>query len=261
MKRFIFSCIFILSVIIEAQAACQWGYINALNLDIKYARGLLDDYAVCRGDCQDLERNLSLSIVMMNESSSCGGHIVTRGNQEMINFVASRFKLIQKQKLGSSWSEGVNKPSVVASVAPAATLKIDRPVFIKPVRTPIVLLSSKQTSMDVPKEAYTASWDDAEPTHNQRNIQRNRVARQARFQQAAKQRQIANQRLIQQRKQALIQQKQWQFARARQQLIKKRLHQERLTKQRVLQRRALVKRLAAQRIQQRKLAWAKRRAQ
>jgi len=294
MKRYIFSFLFIFLSTNAAYASCQWGYINALNIDITHAREQLSTYSTCRGNCKSLEANLNRSITKMSKASSCAAHIFTRGNKDMINFIAGRFRLIQKQKLGNTWTAAATaKPVVVRSdESVSVPLEMDKPAFVEPQRivmpqqtrpvaqaqvavvTPYVdsappVQARKvaqpssavgQTRMRISNEAYSALWDEPKPRAAQRNFQR-AVVRKPQVNHHAKQKQLAQQRLIQHRKQALVQQKKMHLMKVKRRAMQNHLNQQRLKRQQLLKRREVARQLNRQRVQQRRRVMALRRSQ
>ena len=313
MKPIFFSILFIIASAEQAYAACQWGYINALNIDIIQARGYLNEYSTCRGDCKALEDNLNRSIRKMSNASNCGAHIFTRGNKDMINFISGRFRLIQKQKQGSTWTAVATKKTNITTVdrPSGSPIQLDKPAFIQPKRlsvstpvqnviseapasqpmvktvsaaqtnrmvrdeampqsnqppepvaytTPFTEGGQQQTTMAVSQEAYRALWEEeAKPQTPPPSLQR-AVAKKPRVNHAARQQQLVRQRLIQQRKQAIIHQKKMHLLKVKQHTMQNHLRQQRLIRQQLLKKRELARALNRKRILQRKAVLAQRRA-
>lgn len=269
MKRIIFSLVFIFSAVNVAQASCQWGYVNALFIDITHARELLSTYSTCRGNCQSLENNLNKSIAKMGNAASCEAHIYTRTNKDLINFIAGRFRLIQKQKQGSTWTAAATGQPIVDKIDKPVSvpLKMEKPVFIEPQRVAISqsrptpqVQAQAQTRMKVSLEAYNALWGEARPRAPQRNFQR-AVIRKPRINHQAKYKQLVQQRLIQHRKQALDQQKKMHLMKVKRRAMQNHLNQQRLKRQQLLKRREVARQLNRVRVQQRRRAMALRRSQ
>ncbi|MGB1311123.1 MAG: hypothetical protein ACPG47_07910 [Leucothrix sp.] len=279
MKRSIFLFVFIFSIVNQAQASCLWTGTNALTTEVMQAQALLKEYAKCRVSCQAMANKLKQSVTKMRNAPSCSAHIYTRSNKALIDFIAGRFKLIQKQKQGWMASAATAKP-VETLDKPNQPLVMSKPAFIPPepvaapaqparptaaapfVEAPQRVVSqpqpvAKQTKMKISREAYSALWD--EPTPPQQKPRRPIVKKPA-LNHLARQKQLAKYRLIQQRKQALIQQQKLQLVRAKKRAMQQHLHQERIKRQRLLERRALARQLHRKRIQQRKAAMAKRNA-
>jgi len=281
MKFFAFSVFFIFITVNGAHASCQWGYVNELNKDIKHASALLSDYSTCRGNCKALETGLNNSIRKMSNASACGGHILTRANGDMINFISSRFRLIQKQKTGSTWTKSATaKPAIeITNQGSNPSIVLDRPAFVEPQKPQIQTSeavaktfvypsqqpvqvappasAAKQTRMRISPAAYAALWDNARPARPQRRVQR-AVFRQPQPNNHAKQKQLAQQRLIQHRKQAQIQQKKQHQVLARKRLMQNHLNRQRQNRQQLLKKRAVMAQLNRQRHHQRKVAMAQR---
>ena len=266
MNRLIFLTVLFFTSSNTALAACLWGYTNALTTEITSAQTLLTDYSTCRGDCRTLEADLKRNVTRMAGASSCSTDIYSRSNKELIDFIAGRFKLIQKQK--QSWSVAAAAKSVKAPTQPV--LLMEKVAFVPPEPVkPMTEIKSMQASKavkpapqpkQVVKQTMTVSQKSWQaPRANRKMPQRISIRKPVVNHQASRQRQLAQQRLIQQRKQAIIKQKQLQLLRAKKIAMQNHLKQQRLKQQRLLKRRELVRQLNRKRIQQRKAAWAKRR--
>lgn len=290
MNRLIFSLFFPVLIINSAYANCQWSYVNELNKDIKYASGLLSDYSTCRDNCKSLEGSLNGSIAKMSQASSCGRHILTTANGDMINFISSRFRLIQKQKAGSTWTKSATAKPVIAAPASASvdegvspSLEMDRPAFVKPqvfkyteaqsdatpiVQPPVVQAKrvaapaavARQTRMRISKEAYAELWPEnvARRPAPRRNVQR-AVYKQPQANQQAKQKQLAQQRLIQQRKQTQIQQAKQQLVLAKRRAMQNHVNRQQLLRKQFLKKRALMHHMNRLKVRRLRLARAAQR--
>ena len=281
MKFITLSVFFIFLTVNGAYASCQWEYVNQLNKDIKHAGELLSDYSTCRGNCKALETGLNRSIRKMSQASACGGHILTKANGDMINFIASRFRLIQKQKTGSSWTKSATtKPTITtANRGSNPSIVLDRPAFIEPQKpqpqarvevaesfaypsqqpTPVAPRATvkKQTRMRISPAAYAALWGEARPVRPQRAAPRT-VYRKPQPNNQAKQKQIAQQRLIQHRKQAQIQQQKMRQVLARKRAMQNHVNRQQVLRGEFLKKRALLRHLNRQKVRQLRLARAQR---
>ena len=258
MKRIILSFFFTLLMANGAYANCQWEYVNQLNKIIKNAGGLLSDYSTCRDNCNALAGDRNSSIANMNKAAACGSHILTKANSDMITFIAGRFRLIQKQKMGSTWTKSATVKPVITATEKVTVSDIDpvtidnKPVFIKPE----VFKAPQKEQMRISQEAYAALWQN-KPRTPRPNVQRT-VKRQAHHNNNAKQKQLAQRRLIQHRKQALIQQNKMRQVKARKVAMQNHVNKQRLARQRLLRKRALMRHQDRLRARQLKLARAQR---
>ncbi len=289
MKRLFLSFIFPLIMTSSAYANCQWGYVNELNKDIKQASEFLSDYSTCRNNCKGLESNLNNSIAKMGKASVCGGHILTVANRDMINFISSRFRLIQKQKTGSTWTKSATtKPTITKVATPAVTvakpnpiLEMEKTAFVEPqvfkyteaqsdatpavkpevtpVKVAVPVARAPQTRMRISSEAYAELWPErvrrtAAPP---RNVQR-AAHQQQQLNYQAKQKQLIQQRLVQQRKQAQIQHAKQQLVLAKKRAMQNHVNRQLVLRQQFLKKRALMQHMNRLKVRRLRLARAQR---
>ena len=254
MKRLVFSLLLLCLLQTQANANCQWGYLNELNKDIKHAQGLLSDYSTCRNNCNSLETGLKTSVAKMSKTNGCGAHIVTATNDETINFIAGRFRLIQKQKTGRTWTETVAaKPTITKPVMkkPAGVITpvvaVVKPVWMKPQRV------VRNVEVVRPQKKAVVTRQVSRPLAPKRNVQQV-LNQQHQAQHLAKQQQLKKQRLDNHLKQALIQEEKIRLVKNKRRLVQIRLNKQRLVRQQFLKKRALAIRVNQRRARQQRLA-------